>query len=158
MARPSLCPGFMPQGVSYVRHKPATTVHKNIIPDDTSILSSASPGLIGVGRSLHKWPCGRPETSLLAATISPRFQVRSSAPIKGYVAVVCLTDQLRVTQDAVQCRDRVEGDFCERRQLGAFQSSPKRSEDMATWQMRRATQMLYPILGCGKRAERWAAS
>ena len=80
------------------------------------------------------------------------------SPIKGYVAVVCLTDQLRVTQDAAQCRDRVEGDFCERRhelrQLGAFQSSPKRSEDMATWQMRRATQMPYRVLGCGKRPER----
>ena len=58
--------------------------------------------------------------------------------------------------------ERVEGDFCELRhelrQLGAFRSSPKMAEDMATWQMRRATQMLYPILGCGKLAERWAAS
>ena len=34
----------------------------------------------------------------------------------------------------------------EGRQWGASRGSPKRAEDMATWQMRRATQMPYPLL------------
>jgi hypothetical protein len=42
--------------------------------------------------------------------------------------------------------------------VGAFLSSPKRSEDMATWQMRRATLIPYRDLRCGGRPERWAAS
>jgi hypothetical protein len=46
----------------------------------------------------------------------------------------------------------------ERRQWGAFRSSPVRFEDVATWQMRRATQMPYLVLGCGNRPQRWAAS
>ena len=42
----------------------------------------------------------------------------------------------------------------ERRQWGASRGSPKRAEDMATWQMRRATQMPYPLLEGGKRLEK----
>ena len=51
--RPSLCPGPMRQGVSYVHY--ANLYIRNTLPDDMSIPSSASPGPIGVGQSaIHR--------------------------------------------------------------------------------------------------------
>jgi hypothetical protein len=94
----------MPQGVSYVHqdHEPLTQYIRNIIPDDMVIHSPAVLALSGWDEAFKNGHVAAQRLVIWQL----RSQARALALINGYVAVVCLTEQRRLIQAPVQCRDR----------------------------------------------------
>jgi hypothetical protein len=116
------------------------------------------------GVAMHNTNGHGPKRAILYARVSTEEQARSGYSLAQQVEDMhgLRTSTVPGSRKFGACEGRAgvysRSGPSERRQWGASRSSPNRSEDMATWQMRRATQMPYRISRCGDRRERWAAS